>query len=391
MHIEFKNDIKILRFFLILIASVITVKFFWNDGLSFLNQAFRPLIMAAVVIYLLDPLVDLLCRKTKLSRQASVIISYIALVLFMVLFVLMIVPSLVDSIKALISNLSSYDENTIITFLNKIPLIENYIDISSLESIFANIETFIVDYSSDILNYSTDILSSIGSILWSIVMFLMALFMAFFALKDTDHLGKKLENVLIAYLPESVKDRIIRVINLTDKAIKRYLVSKLYTCVILGLLVLICVLLVNWLTPFYIPYAPLMAFVIGLSNLIPYVGWIIAAPAILLAFLAGIWEGVILIGIIFLTQQIDNLIISPKVIGDHMSMNPFWIIVSITIGGSLFGVVGMIIAIPIVSVLLKLVDERVERHKTIHIKEHDDILEEDEMDIDEPEDNSLIE
>lgn len=390
MHIEFKNDVKLLRFFLILIASVIIVKFFWNDGLSFLNQAFSPLIMAAVVIYLLDPLVDLLCRKTKLSRQASVIISYIALVLFMVLFVLMIVPSLVDSIKALIANLGSYDENTIITFLHKVPLIENYIDISSLESIFANIEGFIVDYSSDILNYSTNILSSIGSILWSIVMFLMALFMAFFALKDTDHLGKKLENVLVAYLPESVKDRIIRVINLTDKAIKRYLVSKLYTCVILGLLVLICVLLVNWLTPFYIPYAPLMAFVIGLSNLIPYVGWIIAAPAILLAFLAGIWEGVILIGIIFLTQQIDNLIISPKVIGDHMSMNPFWIIVSITIGGSLFGVIGMIIAIPIVSVILKLVDERVERHKASHILQDDSILEEEGLDIDEPDDDSLI-
>jgi predicted PurR-regulated permease PerM len=86
-------------------------------------------------------------------------------------------------------------------------------------------------------------------------------------------------------------------------------------------------------------------------------------PAVLLALLAGIWEGVILIAIIFVTQQIDNLVISPKVVSDHVGLRPFWIIVSITIGGSLFGAIGMIISVPVVSVLLKLIEEHVDNYQ----------------------------
>jgi len=342
-----------------MIISVLIAKFLWQDGLTYVNNAFKPLIMALVIIYLLDPLADLLNRKTKLNRQGSVIISYIALIGFMVLFGFMIVPSIIASIKNLLNNMGSYNENAFITALNKIPMLANYIDITSVQTILADLQSIIVQYSSDILNYSTNILSSIGSVLWGIVLFFMALLMAFFALKDSDHIGKKLEDILMAFLPDELALKIIKVAELTDKAIKKYLVSKLYTCLILGILVFISILLVNWLSPFNIPYAPLMAFIVGLSNLIPYVGWIIALPAMLLAFLAGIGEGLSLVAIIVLTQQIDNLIISPKVVSDHVGLKPFWIIVSITIGGSLFGAVGMIISVPVVSVILKLIEEHV--------------------------------
>ncbi|MDA3845071.1 MAG: AI-2E family transporter [Vallitaleaceae bacterium] len=360
---KISKELSLTKYFIIFILSALIAKFLWQEGLTLINNAFKPLIMALIFIYLLDPLADFLNRKTKLSRQWSVIVSYIAMFGFMVLFGFMVIPSIINSTKHLLNNMDGYTESAFMGMLNKVPLLSSYIDISSLEALLLDIETLIVSYSSDILNYSTNILASIGSVLWGVVLFLMALLMSFFALKDSDHIGKKLEDILMAYLPDELALKIIRVAKLTDSAIKKYLVSKLYTCLILGVLVFISILLVNWLSPFDIPYVPLMAFIVGLSNLIPYVGWLIAIPAMLLAFLAGIGEGIALLAIIVLTQQIDNLIISPKVVSEHVGLKPFWVIVSITIGGSLFGAVGMIVSVPVVSVLLKLIEEHVTQYQ----------------------------
>jgi predicted PurR-regulated permease PerM len=124
--------------------------------------------MALIFIYLLDPLADFLNRKTKLSRQWSVIVSYIAMFGFMVLFGFMVIPSIINSTKHLLNNMDGYTESAFMGMLNKVPLLSSYIDISSLEALLLDIETLIVSYSSfnrfgfmgrcPILNGSTHVL-----------------------------------------------------------------------------------------------------------------------------------------------------------------------------------------------------------------------------------------
>lgn len=357
------KKMSITKYFLVLIASLLIVKFIFNGGLVLLNSAFRPFFVALMIIYLLNPIADFLHRKTKLNRKGSVIVSYIGLLVGFGLFVLMIVPSMVSSISTLVENLGQYDESQFIDFLTSIPMLSDYVDVSSIENILAELETFVVSYSSDILNYSTNILASIGSAIWAFVMVIMALIMAFFALKDSDHIGEKIEDLFMAFLPDDLAKKIIRILTLTDKSVKKYLVSKVYTCIILGILVFVGIVLINLFTPLHIPYAPLVAFLIGFSNMIPYAGVFIAIPAVLLGLMAGLGEGIALLAWVLITAQIDNLIVSPKVVGNQVGVKPFWIIVSITVGGSLFGAIGMIISVPIISVVLKLVDEIVTKYK----------------------------
>lgn len=368
-----KNDFQLVKCFIFAIGILIVAKFIFSDGMSIISNAFKPFIIACIFIYLFGPFADYLHRKTRLNRSGSVIVSYITLFLLFTLFILMIVPAIGDSISLLISNIRNYNEAEIINFVNRIPIVSDYINISTLSEFLRDVEDFIVNYSSSILKYSTDIINSIGSAIYLIIIIIFALLMAFYALKDNEHIGRNLQDVVYSFFPEKFAYKLIRIVKLTDSAIKKYLVSKLYTCLILGVLVALTILIVNWVSPFHIPYAPLMGFLIGLSNLIPYVGFIIGVvPCIVIALFSGFWEAVILSIIVFVWQQVDNLIVSPKIIGDTVGVKPFWVIVSITVGGSLFGPIGMIISVPIVSVILHLIDERVVAYRKKQQKQKKD-------------------
>jgi predicted PurR-regulated permease PerM len=192
--------------------------------------------------------------------------------------------------------------------------------------------------------------------------------MSFYAIIDTDHIGQKLIDILEAYLPKKIAVKTVRTLALMDDAIKKYLVSKSYTCIILGILVTLSTYLVNLITPLNIPYAVLMGFLIALANFIPYIGFFFGTlPCVLIAAFSGFGEAIGIFIIINVTQQIDNLIVSPKIIGGKVGVKPFWVLVSVIIGGSLFGIVGMIIAIPVISVILRLIEEHVEDHKKASI------------------------
>lgn len=366
-------------FFKYLVFATIVIyiaQFIFTGKLAKLTAAFKPFIIACIFVYLFGPLVDYLHKKTKLSRVWSVIISYIAFIFIITLFILMILPSLTESVRQLINNISSYNEKQIINLIQSIPIISNYIDSSKFSLFLSNFEQFIIDYSSNILKYSSNVISSIGSFLSSVLVLVFALLMSFYALKDTDNISEKIEDIINAFLSEKIASQVVRIAKLTDTAIKKYLIGKLYTCLILGILIGLSITIVNITTPLHIPYAPLIAVVIGLSNLIPYVGAIIGTvPCLLMALLSGFWEAVVLLLIVIIVQQIDNIIVTPKIIGDSMGLKAFWVIVSITVGGSLFGVIGMIFSVPFVSVLLYLVDEKVKAYR-LKIEKKDKLLDE---------------
>lgn len=276
----------------------------------------------------------------------------------------MIVPSIIDSVQLLSQNLSTYNQNEIIAFVKSLPFISNYVDFATLNDFLNNTEQYFINYSSNILKYSSSVLSSIGSVLTTFVLIVFALFMSFYALKDIHNIDEKMEDFIKAFFSDNAAHKILRIAKLTDAAIRKYLIGKLYTCLILGILVGIGISIVNIVTPLHIPYMPLIALIIGISNLIPYVGTIFGTiPCLLMALLSGFWESVVLLLIVIVVQQIDNMIITPKIIGDSVGVKPFWVIVSILAGGSLFGPVGMIISVPIISVILYLVEERVKDYK----------------------------
>lgn len=359
-----RKEQSLTRYLVLATLILLIAQFIFTGQIAVVARAFRPFIYASVFIYIFGPFANFLYRKTHWNRILCVVLTYILFFIFVGLFILMIVPSIIDSVQNLTQNITSFNEAQVIRFVQGIPFLSNYINTSSLRDFLNNIEIYVVDYSSNIIHYSSTVLSSIGSIITTIVILIFSIFMSFWALKDTKNIGEKLEDFVHAFFNENTAFHIIRISKLTDNSIRKYLIGKLYTCLILGIMVGIGITIVNIVTPLHIPYMPLIALVIGISNLIPYVGTIIGTiPCLLMALLSGFWESVVLLLIVIIVQQIDNIIITPKIIGDSVGLQPFWVIVSITAGGYLFGPLGMIISVPIVSVILYLVEERIKTYK----------------------------
>lgn len=351
------NYLKILFFSILLL---IIAKFIFEDKISEIVTAFKPFIYASIFIYLFGPIVNLLQNRTRLSRIYALILTYIGFLIFLASFFSLIAPSIIDSVRLLIANVSEANINNLIAYLKELPIISSLIDFSSLAAIITRLEELLIEYSSNIFKYSSTILNSIGSIVITVIMMIFGLLMSFYALRDTENIATKMENIVYAFFKEAHALKIIRIAKLTDTSIKKYLFGKLYTCLIMGILTAFAMTIINIVTPLNIPYIPLISLIIGISNLIPYIGAIFGTtPCILMALLSGFWEAVALLMIVVVIQQIDNIIITPKIIGDTVGLKPFWVIVAISVGGGLFGITGMILAVPFVYVFLFLIEEKV--------------------------------
>jgi predicted PurR-regulated permease PerM len=200
--------------------------------------------------------------------------------------------------------------------------------------------------------------------LFAIGIFILSVLMAFYALRDYDTIGENIELHLRSLFGDKLVKPFKRVFHMTDKAMRSFLLGKLYTCLILGIMIGLFGLIFNLISPKDIPYLPLIAFIIGLTNIIPYVGpFIGTVPSLVFALINGFIPGLALLAIVLISQQIDNILISPKILGQSVGLKPFWVLLSVTIGGRLFGILGMLLTVPFTSVILLLLDERITVYK----------------------------
>ncbi|GMQ55749.1 AI-2E family transporter [Vallitalea sediminicola] len=341
-----------------IIIVFLIAKFIFKPGnLTWFFSSFKSLIITSIIIYLLSPVVRIIKAKLKFRHTLSVLLTYVLVFAFIILFIILIVPTITDSVNSLVNNFPTTGELS--EFINGL-FVTNLFSPEKIAELIKMLEDSIVSFSSDLLSLSTQVISSIGSFISNIAILFLSLFMAFYALRDWDEIRPKLTKLVRAMLPKRYADWTIRVTRLTDKALKQFLIGKLYTCVILGLLVSIGIYVVNLVSPLKIPYAPLMGFIIGITNIIPYIGPFIGTiPCLIFALFSGFWEAVALLVIILIMQQIDNIIVSPKILGNSVGLKPFWVVASVTIGGSFFGAAGMILSVPIASVILTLVMEKI--------------------------------
>lgn len=347
---------------LIITFTLLMARFiFLTEGLSWLYSGVRPIIFVGVILYILTPFVDYLASHTKLKRTASVVVAFLTVFIALAIFIGMVVPSMVESGRQIIVRIPQTNDQFLL-LIEKIPFVSYFIDTSSLSSFLDATGAWITSISEQLLSYSNEILGSVMSFIGTVSIIVLSLLMAFYALKDHTHIAKSLQEVIHAYLPEKVTTPSFRVLNLLDTAVRKFLIGKLYTCLILGVIVTAIIVIFNLIGPWglHIPYAPLIGFIIGVTNIIPYVGPLIGTiPCLFLALLSGFGEVFVLIIVILVAQQIDNILISPKILGGSVGLKPFWIVLSITIGGAMFGAIGMVLSIPITSVILQLVNERV--------------------------------
>ena len=237
--------------------------------------------------------------------------------------------------------LSNLDIGTSRKFiLSSKSIIENVKNIDIQQVLSLNYDK-VLQYLQNILN----VFYSIFDIFVSIVVSVYVLLQRSDIMRFFDKLAKRVFN-------KKTYEHINKYFGQANEMFFKFVGSQVIDAFIVGILTTIAMSIIG------VKYAPLLGFMIGLFNLIPYIGAIVAvAIAILITFITGGWlQALIMAIVVIILQQIDANIINPRIIGNSLEISPLLVIFSVTVGGAYFGMVGMFLAVPVAAVI-KLVLE----------------------------------
>lgn len=281
-------------------------------------------------------------------RVISIVLSLILLIFIVAFVLLMLIPELVENIELLIQNIPILIykvEDWIISLLDKYPDMQY-----EIEKIFNNSTSdngIIINILNYALNGSINIITSLVS---GIITIFTSLIFAIYMLSQKEQLQESLKNIIYIYTKKSYANKIMEVAKLSNNIFSKFISGQCLEAVILG-----CIFFVV-LSIFRFPYALIISVLTTITALIPIFGAMIAMVigAILIA-ITNPFQAFIFILVFLVIQQIEGNFIYPKVVGKSVGLSPLWTLLAITVGGGLFGIVGMLIGLPIASIIYSLI------------------------------------
>lgn len=339
----FKTGIAILvTFAIIYIGSQIT--FVFRPILVVFEALFLSFLFAGILFYFIYPLSDLLL-KYKVPQAISILIVFLVITLLFFVITLSIGPILVDEFTKLINNLpqSIRQLNTLLLELREHPVISRLIYLEAIN--ISKLTERLAAMASNTINGLTNSLGSIAGIIASFFTTIMVVpFLLFFMLKEK---GKgSLEKLVDRFAPEDYQGSIKRALTEINMKLGAYFKGVGIVCLCIGVLAYISFLIIG------LEFALILAIIIGIFNIIPYLGpFIGAVPAALIGLFDSPTTMLYVIIAIIIVQQIESLFISPAVMGRKLALSPLAVILVILIAGRLAGLLGIILAIPGFTVL----------------------------------------
>jgi len=341
------------------------------EKLDEITDILAPFIYGGVVAYLLRPmcnwyediLLDLLPNKMrKTAGSIAVILSMISGLLVVYALIIMIAPQLYTSILNLWRSLPD-KVDTFITWL-QVAFGENeelvtYLQ-NAYQSVHTEIEAWVKNTLLPQLSGVVDIVSGVGQGVLKIAQFVLDLFIglivAVYLLSSRKRFKKQGVMLIRSVLKPRWADLVLEEIAFIDRMFGGFIDGKLVDSAIIGLLCYIgCSL-------FKFPNALLVSAIVGITNVIPFFGpFIGAVPATILILLEEPIKGLWFIVFVFGLQQLDGNIIGPKILGDRTGLSSFWVLFGIILFGGLWGLVGMVIAVPLVAVIYDLIKKFVHK------------------------------
>lgn len=293
-------------------------------------------------------------KKSKFDRAFAIFLSIITIIAIIGITLILIIPQFVDVITNLISNIPNFLEslkNFAIDITERFPEINNFIQNINIDT--EALKNGIMNLSLDVLDIT---INQVSGILTGVVNFIIAVIFAIYILANKEDLKLQAKKFIYSRLDKEKAEHIIKVSRLARDSFRSFLTGQAKEAVILGSLCALGMLILN------IPYAGPIGALTALTAFIPIVGAFISGfiGAILILAIDPIKALIFLIFIIVL-QQVEGNLIYPHIVGKNMGLPSIWVLVAITIGGSLFGIMGMIIGLPIVSVIYAIIIENTNR------------------------------
>ena len=325
----------------------------------------RPLFIGFAIAFVLNRPCTFFCRHyernlgqrwKKLGRPLAVLTSYLVLIAVMTAQFSFVLPRVVASIQMLAGSLSGYIAN-LQTLLNEVA---DYLDWETLDLDLSSLNQYLRELLNGVLssmsNAAAQVMTVTGNIISMLVTLVLAVVFSIYMLAGREKLLRHGRMLLRAYLPQHWADTVSGVIDLTAEIFANFVSGQLIEACILGGL---CALGTLFIQP---DYAALIGVVIGVSALIPVAGAYIGA--ILSAFLLVMVNPVrALVFLIFLAvlQQIEGNVIYPRVVGTSIGLPGIWVLAAVTVGGGLFGLLGVLLSVPVASVIYALIKRDVSR------------------------------
>lgn len=303
-------------------------------------------------------------KREKRARGAAVLISEIILILILVAFVYLIIPQLYSSIETIVINSPGYFNKAIdwirVRLANH-PQAEEYVT-NTLQNVSQNLVETIRDRVLPSLgNVVSGVTNGVVVVFKGIYNLIIGIIVSIYLLANLEGGLNGTRRVLYSVFSLETAENIRSGLRFVDKTVMDFLVGKLLDSAIIGLLCYLVCALLN------MPYALLVSVIVGVTNIIPFFGpFIGAVPSALIILLVDPVKCLIFVVFVIVLQQIDGNIIGPKILGSSVGVNAFWIMFAIILGGGLFGVLGMLLGVPIFAVIYtavgNLVDKKLEKN-----------------------------
>lgn len=332
----------------------------WIGNLFNVLMPFLLGILIAYILYLPCKKIEDLLKKTKKkrfmhkhARGLSVLCTYIIAIIIVVIILNFIIPIVVQSLADLFTNLPGY-YNSVIEQINSLPE-DNILRSEQATQIIEEIKN--IDFASLInLEKIQTYIKSVVSAIETIIDAFISVIVSVYILLQRTQIIAFLSRLTKAIFKENTYLKIKKYFIRGNEIFFKFLTSQVLDAILVGILVSIAMSILK------VKYSVLLGFMIGLFNLIPYFGAIVAVViAVLITILTGGFGKAVLMAIVVvILQQIDANIINPKIVGDSLDISQLLVIFAVTIGGAYFGIFGMFLAVPIATIFKLIIDDFIE-------------------------------
>ena len=333
---------------------------FWSNfdsvfrQLSGLSKILSPFIIGFAVAYLLNIPVrymeEKVFAKFKAKRGLSILTVYVIALALLGILLGAVIPQVVQSVVDLVNNTELYLNN-----LNAVMLwaTDRFgLDQSELEPLFLSYKDLLGKATAMLSTALPQVLNFGMAVGNGLVTTLTALIASIYMLGSKHSLISQLKRLTYAFFPKNRADELLRVSRHANEIFSGFIGGKIIDSAIIGVL---CFIGMNILG---MQYALLISIVVGVTNVIPFFGPFIGAiPSVMILLIVDPWDAVYFAIFVLALQQFDGNILGPKILGDSTGLSAIWVLVSIIVGGGLFGFTGMLLGVPTFAVLYSLTKE----------------------------------
>ena len=308
----------------------------------FISDIIATIIGSIIIAYALNPIINSFERRN-IKRFYGVIIVYLSIVAMFFILSVLVIPSSGKEIRRFVSNLPIYFEQ--ISDIMDGFYTKYYSTLGGLPPMFQGIENIVMEnlvkLEGIISDSMTKFVGGVLSMASKLVNIVLTPILVLYFLVDKAYF----KELLIKLIPNKYREDTLQLASIIDTSLKQFIKGRLIMSLYAGVMTTILLLVLGIEFPFVI------GFITGVADIVPYIGPFLGyVPAVFFASFSGIMK-IIWVSIFWvLIQWTENNIVAPKIIGENMGMHPMVILLSIIIGGGVFGVFGMILSVPIVAI-----------------------------------------